>query len=71
MTELELKMIERHSILCECGLHGVRLDEDCQVYAALWEGAEIEREECARLCEADDDYYGMSYGAAIRARGTK
>jgi len=33
-------------------------------------GAEAEREACAKLCEAQDEYGDEQYAAAIRARGT-
>jgi len=34
-------------------------------------GAEAEREACAKLCEAQDEYGWQQYAAAIRARGEK
>ena len=33
-------------------------------------GAVAEREECAKLCEAQDEYGWQQYADAIRARGT-
>ena len=34
-------------------------------------GAVAEREECAKLCEAQDEYGDEQYADAIRARGTQ
>jgi hypothetical protein len=34
-------------------------------------GAEAEREACAKLCEAQDEYGWQQYADAIRARGEK
>jgi len=35
------------------------------------DGAEAEREACAKLCEAQDEYGWQQYADAIRARGEK
>ena len=68
MSAIEKKMRARHATLCECGLAGVRLDEDCQVYAALFEGAEVEREDIIRQLKKGDPLCPSYIVALIASR---
>ena len=53
---------------CILSTYGL-VDENLQRFAALV--ANHEREACAKLCEAQDEYGDEQYAAAIRARGTQ
>ena len=47
--------------------HGIHVDEFIVILAT--KAAEYEREECAKMCEAEGLLWGQRYAAAIRARG--